>query len=236
MHQGTTRKEHPTIIGGRHRERKPVGRRLRRILVFVAIFGGIPFLPRLLVTSREPPASAQAIYVFPGQVPDRAECGAALYRRGVAPTVVFSGNQVAPELRALGQPLDDASLNARIAREAGVPADAEVLLHDGSSTWEDARALGEWMRSSGARTVVAVTSPTHARRAQYTLWMALGSLGDDVHVSPCGTVYGPTWWAHERSLVRVTVETLKFGFYALRYFLPAALGLEPKAPATRGAP
>ena len=184
-------------------------------------------MPRLLATWDSPPSRAQAIYVFPGQVPERAECGAALYAEGVAPRVVFSGGRVDAELEAIGEHIDDATLNARIAHQHGVPRHAEVLLHTGSSTWEDALALGRWMKAEGVRRVVAVTSPTHSRRASYTLRMALGDLADEIHVYRCGSIYGALWWTRERSLVRVTLETLKLGFYTLRYFLPAAVGIDP---------
>lgn len=194
----------------------------------------LPLVPEMLATSSAPPSKADAIYVFPGQVPERAECGAALYRDGVAPTVVFTGGSVDAELEAVGMNIDDATLNARIAENHGVPPDAEVLLHEGSSTWEDARTLGRWMAHSGARHVVAVTSPTHSRRAQYTLWLALGDLGDGVTVYRCGTIYGPLWWTQERSLVRVTLEALKLVFYSGRYFIPALVGLDPApSPAPR---
>ena len=226
MSEKTTEREHGEIIGGDSRVRKP-----RRWPLFL---GGaaaclllLPFVPALLATSAAPPTTAEAIYVFPGQVPERAECGAALYREGVAPAVVFTGGSVAAELEAVGMPLDDATLNARIAAQHGVPAEAEVLLHAGSSTWEDARVLGRWMEAAQVRRVIAVTSPTHSRRAQYTLWLALGALGQDVAVYRCGSRYGALWWTQERSLVRVTLEALKLGFYTLRYFVPALLGLEP---------
>ncbi len=230
MKPETTGQEHAPIIGGGREVRKRRRARLLRLGLVLALLAGLPLLPNVLATWSDAPTAAQAIYVFPGQVPERAECGAALYRQGVATQIVFSGGRVDSELEAIGQSIDDASLNARIARDHGVPRDAEVLLHTGSSTWEDALALGAWMRSTGVRSVVAVTSPTHSRRAQYALQMALGDLADEIHVYRCGTIYGPWWWTRERSLVRITLETLKFGFYALRYFLPAALGFNP-APA-----
>ncbi len=216
---------HDSIIDSRRRLRKR-----RRRLWFLAIgIVALPFVPRLLAPSDTVPSRAQAIFVFPGQVPERAECAASLYQNGAAPRVVFSGEKTAAELAAIGQNLDDATLNARIAHERGVPRNAEVVLHAGSSTWEDALVLGSWMEAEDVRRVIAVTSPTHSRRAAYTLKMALGGLADEIHVYRCGRIYGPLWWTQERSLVRITLETLKFVFYGIRYFLPAALGFTPDA-------
>ncbi|MDG2303903.1 MAG: ElyC/SanA/YdcF family protein [Candidatus Binatia bacterium] len=230
MNPGPPEREHPSIIGGDSEVRKRGPQRILWLIACVLAVGLVCLVPQFLAISGEIPSSAQAIYVFPGQVPERAECGAALYRQGVAPKVVFSGGRVDTELAAIGHPIDDATLNARIAHDHGVPDEAEVLLHAGSSTWEDALALGAWMRSADVREVIAVTSPTHSRRAQLTLWLSLGDLGDGIRVYRCGTIYGPLWWTRERSIVRVTLEALKFGFYAIRYFVPALLGFDPVPP------
>lgn len=210
-------------VTGPHRKR-PSRRWLVVLLLALVPLLLVPLVPNLLMVRRTAPAHSDAIYVFPGQIPERAVCAAELYRNGTAPRVVFTGAHVAPELLVVDRPLSDAVLNARVAAAHGVPDGAEVVLSEGTSTWEDAVVLGNWMRSSGAREIVAVTSPTHSRRALWSLRTALGGLGSKVTVYPCGTVYGLDWWARERSLVRVTEEALKLGFYALRYFLPALFG------------
>lgn len=220
--------EHSSIID-RDRHLRKRRRRATALIAFLLPLVLVPLLPQLLRTWDTPPSTAEAIYVFPGQVPERAECGAKLYRAGAAPLVVFSGGRVDSVLKVVGQPMDDATLNARVATQHGVPPEAEVLLHTGSSTWEDAEALGAWMRQTGVRRILAVTSPTHSRRAQYTLWAALGDAADEVVVFRCGTIYGPLWWTAERSLVRVTLEALKFGYYAIRFLIPSALGFSPGA-------
>ena len=60
-----------------------------------------------------------------------------------------------------------------------------------------------------------------------TLQAALGPLADRLEMTSCARPYGLWWWTRERSLVGVSIETLKLGFYTLRYFTPAALGLLP---------
>lgn len=209
--------------------RKP--RRLRRRLgLLIALLVALVFLPRLLLATSTPVGSYDALFVFPGEVPDRAECGAALHREGFARVVVFSGGQIASELRALGINLNDAALNARIAEEAGVPRTDEVIIGEGTSTWEDALVLGRWMQETGARRVLAITSPLHSRRALWTLQAALGPLSDRLELTSCVRPYGLWWWTGERSLVGVSIETLKLGFYTLRYFIPVALGFQPQSP------
>lgn len=211
-------------------------RRLARIaLVALALLAAIgalvPFLPSLLDVTDPVPASADAIFVFAGDVPERSRCAAELYRRGVASRVVFSGGVVRPEVAAVGQPLTEAALNARIARDAGVPESAVIVIPEGTSTWEDAEVLRRWSATSGAKRIVAVTSPLHARRARRTLRAVLGGDGIDVALVACGRRLGPAsgWWWEERSLIAVSNEVLKLGLYAVRYFLPAAIGRSPAA-------
>lgn len=205
-------------------------RRLVRLLVpFLLLAAVIPWLPRLLTDVDRAPARADALFVFAGDVPDRPRCAAELHARGVAPLVVFGGGRVAPELVAVERPMTDAAVNATIAMQAGLPIDAAVLLPEGSSTWEDAAVLRRWAETSGKRRIVAVTSPTHSRRAKLVLDLAARRAGLEIAVTSCADAPAPgsLWWLEERPLVQVSSETLKLGLYTLRYFVPAWLGVGP---------
>ena len=220
--------------GSRSGNRRPARRAVRLVVWLLPLLVLFAAIPRLLSRSAPPPERADAIYVFPGQVPDRALCAARLYEEGRGPLVVLSGSSVRPELEAVGTPLTDAALNARIAVEAGVPANATVVLPEGTSTWEDVGVLAAWMEAHGARSVIAITSAAHARRASWSLWFALRGLPAESALAPCGPEYGFLWWTQERSLVHITSEVLKLGFYAIRYFLPSAFYLiEPPGGASR---
>jgi uncharacterized SAM-binding protein YcdF (DUF218 family) len=186
-------------------------------------------LPHWLEASDPLPARADAIFVFAGQVPDRARCAAELYAKHIAPVIILTGGSVKPELAAAGVPLSDAALNAKLVTDAGVPPAAQHVIPAGTSTWEEAGVLRDWAALSGARNVVAVTSPTHSRRAREALRLALSPLGTQVSVSVCGERYGlaSRWWLEERPLVNVTDEALKLCLYIVRYFVPTALHLRP---------
>lgn len=203
-------------------------RRLLRLLVpCLLVAAAIPWLPRLLTALDPLPPRADAIFVFAGDVPDRARCAAELHARGVAPKVVFNGSRVLPELIAVDRPMSDAAVNATVAMQAGLPIEAAVVLPEGTSTWEDAGVLRRWAEQNGARTIVAITSPIHSRRARATLALVSRSTGLQVSVYSCGQPLGPEslWWLQERPLVQVANESLKLGLYATRYLVPAWLGL-----------
>lgn len=196
------------------------------LAVAIAIAALLQRLPRLLDGADPLPGRVDAIYVFPGDVPQRPLCAADLWRRGIAPIVAFSGGSLDRSLAALGDPATDAEVGARIARRGGVAAESIVVIDEGTSTWEDAAAIARWTRASGARSVVAVTSPLHARRARRSLRFALDGTGTTASVLACGPrLDARAWWWDEKSLVAVVVETAKTVLYEVRHFLPASLGL-----------
>jgi uncharacterized SAM-binding protein YcdF (DUF218 family) len=191
-----------------------------------------PYLPDLLSRSDQLPPTADALYVFPGKLETRAKCSARLFRQGLAPLVVFTGSRIRPELRAIGMPYSDAELGAKLAARAGVPTSAEIIIPAGRSTWADAAAVSQWAQQTGNRRIIAVTSPSHARRAGESLRIALEPLGGKVWVTTCERSYSDIsgWWWHEKPLIEVTNETIKLGLYLFKYFLPSWLSLTPDSP------
>ena len=204
-------------------------RLFRAIVPFLLLAAVVPWLPLLLNATDPLPARADALFVFAGDVPARPRCAAELYAKGVAPRVVFGGGRIAPELGAVERPMTDAAVDATIAMQAGVPIDATVVLPEGTSTWEDAGVLRRWAEKEAARSVVAVTSPLHSRRARMTLDLVTRATGIRIAVVTCGEPLSPgsLWWLDERPLVQVSNEALKLGLYVVRYLVPARLGLRP---------
>ncbi len=178
---------------------------------------GLEQVARFLVVA-DPLAPADALYVFPGGIPERADCAAQLFRQRVAPRVVVSGERVRPELEVIGMPLNDAELNARVLARHGTPHDAIIMLEEGTSTFEDAAALHRWATGTpGLRRILAVTSPTHTRRARRTLARAFRDSAIAIAVRPCPSDVSTDWWRHEDSLLRVINEYFKLAYYAVAH-------------------
>jgi uncharacterized SAM-binding protein YcdF (DUF218 family) len=132
--------------------------------------------------------------------------------------VVVSGERVRPELEVIGLPLSDAEVNARVLAQHGTPRDAIVILKEGTSTYEDAVALHRWATATaGLRRILAVTSPTHSRRARRTLARAFRGTNIAIAVRPCPSETTAGWWRHEDSLLRVINEYIKLAYYAVAY-------------------
>lgn len=119
--------------------------------------------------------------VLPGGVPGdslraRTLQAVALYRRGLAPTILCTGG--------VGEhPPAEAEAAATLARQAGVP-DAALLLEDRStSTRENALFAAAIGRERGWRQVIVVSDPYHLWRAR----RAFARAGLTAYPSPATT-------------------------------------------------
>ncbi len=115
------------------------------------------------------PKPAAAIVVLGARVlPDgsaadalklRAEKGAALYRKGIAPLVFFSGGRS-------GTLPSEASVARDLAVKLGVPAEACVLEEESHSTYENAQRTGPLLKQRGIAEVVLVSDGYHLLRSR----------------------------------------------------------------------
>ena len=118
--------------------------------------------------SRPAPAKSAAIVVLGARVlptgeaaaalQRRAEKGAELYRRGVAPLLIFSGGSA-------GTLPSEASVARDLAVRLGVPAAACVLEEDSHTTYENAQLTAPLLRARRIDEVVLVTDGYHLLRA-----------------------------------------------------------------------
>ncbi len=90
---------------------------------------------------------------------ERVLGGVALWRRGLAPTLVFSGGCTGGAHRAEAEVMADA------ARVAGVPAAALVVETRSRTTAENAREVARLLAPGAS--VWVVTQPFHGRRARW---------------------------------------------------------------------
>ncbi len=110
---------------------------------------------------------ADAIVVLGGGVfPDgtlsptslaRAVRGIVLYRKGLAPLIVFSG-------AGRGE-ATEADAYRRLARDLDVPSSAILTDASGRTTREESQRLTSLLRHSGARRILLVTNSLHTPRA-----------------------------------------------------------------------
>jgi len=84
--------------------------------------------------------------------------GIELFRRGLAPLLVFSGDAI-PE-----GPVE-AEIRAQLARELGVPPTSILTVVDAQTTRGEAAGVAALLLPRGARRILLVTDPLHLARA-----------------------------------------------------------------------
>jgi len=160
----------------------------------------VPFAGRVLVVADPLPATADAIVIMAGSIPDRVLEAADLYHAGVARRVVVTRERPLPAERALRErgvrlPTDDElTLDALVG--LGVPAAAILRLRRHAfSTATEARTIARWACGQGLTSLVVVTSPSHTRRARLILRRALGpTVRVAVRPSRYDTFPPERWW------------------------------------------
>lgn len=156
----------------------------------------------------EPAAHADALILLGDDnfYADRATHAADLMRQGVAPVVVASGRRLRPSAGI-------AELEEHDLIERGVPKDKILrFAHDADSTREEAAALAQFCVDHHFRSVIAVTSNYHTRRARYIFEKVFPS-GISVSVASAhdGDFDPEHWWEKRKSqklLVRELVAML----------------------------
>jgi uncharacterized SAM-binding protein YcdF (DUF218 family) len=135
----------------------------------VAAFTSLPEALVRHLLEGPPPGPADAIVVLGAGVGadgtltrhslQRAVHGIQLYRRGLAPLLVFSG------LTLPDRP-GEADVRARLAREFGVPQGAIVTEGAAQTTRDEARRIHASLASRGLRRIVLVSDAVHLTRAR----------------------------------------------------------------------
>lgn len=173
----------------------------------------------------DPLDRADAIVVLSGRLDVRPFAAAALYQRWMAPQVLFSRAAPGPidalRLRLLPQQKERpvrylVSLLGRL----GVPDEAMVEFGQGvSSTYDEARALIDWARSSGAKSLIIPTDKFTTRRIRWIFQRQLGPMGVRVMVQ---AVEPPEykvdeWWRSTNGLIEFQNEVIKYVYYRFKY-------------------
>ncbi|HKQ65203.1 MAG TPA: YdcF family protein [Methylomirabilota bacterium] len=134
----------------------------------------------------------------------RTNHGIALYRRGLAPTLVLLGGS------ASGGP-SEADARAEQARLHGVPAQAIMTETRVRTTREEAARVKELLQSKGARTILLVTNAGHLARARPLFERA----GFQVHPAPSDSFVESSSPESRLELMRVLVREF-FGWLFYR--------------------
>jgi uncharacterized SAM-binding protein YcdF (DUF218 family) len=144
-----------------------------------------------------------------------------LYKKGYAPTILLSDAAEWPKTRldklkfSMGWPrMGHLEFCRAVLKEMGTSTQNTDMFGDGHiSTVEEAEALRAYLNGQDA-TLLVVTSPYHARRAQIILEDVLPNCEIIMTVTPEGS-FPEKWWTDQRSAQDIVMEAAKLVHYWL---------------------
>ena len=168
---------------------------------------------------RQDVEKSDAIMVLGGGIQTRTFEAARLYHDGYAPKVLLADVALEPT-DAFGVTVPETELMEQVLLKSGVPKSAiGTVGKQVSSTHDEALALRDWVRASGARKVIVPTDLFHTRRVNWVFRKALEGTGAEIRVRALDPLKynSRNWWQQEDGLVDFQREILKFAYYLIRY-------------------
>ena len=174
---------------------------LAGIAVTCAFFVGIGHL----LDVEDPLAPADVIVALSGDAGARTETAVDLWKRHLAPIIIFAGASEDPSSVSSGE------LMKRDAVSLGVPETAILVEPSSNSTQENARLVADLMKARGLTAAILVTSPYHQRRAANLFAEVFGpEMLSFTNYPARDPQWDPnTWWLHEPARTLTVVELAK---------------------------
>jgi len=176
------------------------------LLGLVAAFAGLIGLGHYLAVE-DPLVRADAIVAISGDEGARTATAVDLWKRGLAPVIVFAGSSVDPSSPP------SAELMKRDAIRLGVPADRVLTEPSSATTQENATRVTDLFRAYGITSAILVTSPYHQRRAAMLFDRQVDGTGITFRNYPARDAEWDRslWWTREPSRSLTLVEVAKLG-------------------------
>jgi uncharacterized SAM-binding protein YcdF (DUF218 family) len=162
---------------------------------------------------------ADAIAVLGGGLETRPFAAADLYKKRMARQILISAVRPSPAEKLDIVP-SHVELNRAVLLKLGVPPEAIVSFGTGvSSTYEEARALAEWAKINGIKSIIVPTEIFSSRRVRWILDKELSPLGVHVEVQALPPLdYDiDDWWRHEAGVIGFQNEVIKYLYYRVKY-------------------
>jgi uncharacterized SAM-binding protein YcdF (DUF218 family) len=188
------------------------------MLVFAMRPQTLPLLARWLDVGG-PPQKADVVVLLNGSLNTRPFVAAALVHGGWAPKILL--NTVAPHpSQVSGVVPPFCEMNLRILDYGGVPRDRIVLLDSAAATtFDEAKAVADFLTDHPAQRLMIVTEGPHTRRARWIFQRVLAGRPVEVMMvsGPADEFENETWWRSEAGFLYVVSEYFKLFYYGLRY-------------------
>jgi uncharacterized SAM-binding protein YcdF (DUF218 family) len=166
----------------------------------------------------ERPRKADVVVLLNGGVNSRPFVAAALVHGGWAPAIILN-TVSAHSNQASGVIPPTHEITLKVLDYGGVPRDRVVLLQSAAqTTFDEARAVADYLADHPVRRLMIVTEGPHTLRAR---WIFRRLLGGEVEISmvsaPADEFDSSNWWRSESGFLFVVSEYFKLVYYWLRY-------------------
>ena len=157
--------------------------------------------------------------VLGGGLQTRPFEAARFYHDGYASKILIASPRLRPT-DEIGLTLRDTDVTKQILLKQGVPGAAiSEFGMNVSSTYEEALALRNWVKQTGARKLLIISDLFQTRRARWLFRKQLKENGVQVIIlsAPPLEYDATNWWKHEEGLIAFQNELIKYGLHRLKY-------------------
>ncbi len=188
------------------------------ILAFATRERTLPLLAHWLDVGG-PPQKADAVVLLNGSLNTRPFVAAALVHGGWAPKVLLNTVAAHPsEVSGMVPPFFE--INLKILAYGGVPPDRVVRLDSkAETTFDEAKAVAEYLADHPAKRLMIVTEGPHTRRARWIFQLVLAERPVEITMvsAPSDEFASENWWQSEMGFLFIVSEYFKLFYYGLRY-------------------
>ena len=166
-----------------------------------------------------PPQKADAVVLLNGGLNTRPFVAAALVHGGWAPKILLNTVAAHPsEISGAVPPYFEITL--KVLDYGGVPRDRVVLLDSAAATtFDEAKAVADYLADHPAKRLMIVTEGPHTRRARWIFQRVLAGRPVEIEMvsAPADEFDSENWWRSEEGFLFVVSEYFKLFYYGLRY-------------------
>ncbi len=166
-----------------------------------------------------PPQKADAVVLLNGGMNTRPVVAAALVHGGWAPKILLNTVAAHPsEISGAVPPYYQIAL--KVLDYGGVSRDHVVLLDSAAATtFDEAKAVADYLAAHPAKRLMIVTEGPHSRRARWIFQRTLAGRPVEIEMvsAPTDEFDSEDWWRCEEGFLFVVSEYFKLFYYGLRY-------------------
>jgi uncharacterized SAM-binding protein YcdF (DUF218 family) len=162
---------------------------------------------------------ADAVVVLGGGTDTRPFAAAELYKRGLTHRILVADVKISP-VQKVAVGMGDTDLSRDVLLKLGVPAAAiSTFGNRVTNTYDESRALYDWVQANAATHVIIPTEIFSTRRIHWIFNRRLASLGVRASVSALVPIdyIVDDWWRHERGIIQFQNEVAKYVYYRFKY-------------------